>query len=285
MFKKKKIELVKNNKLMDFAILLLGATISAIAFNLFLFQNNIVVGFSGLSVIANNVWGLKPSIFLIISYTLILILSLIFLGKESTRHSIIGSIIYPLLVEATSYLIPFIDFSGIEKVVLVVAGALLSGFGSGLVYKVGYSTGGSDVLNQLLSKMFKRPVGSCIFMSNAIIILLGTASFGVRTLIYSIIVVYIVSVVVDKVMIGISQSKSFEIITSKEKDVKEFLISQLSHGVTIIDAKGGYTGNNVKIIMCAIPTKEYMTVKQNVLGIDSKALIMVKDVYEIVGNK
>ena len=281
----KKKQLVKNNKLVAFATLLLGATLCALSFNLFIFRNNIVVGFSGLSVIANNLWGIKPSLFICISYILILILSFIFLGFESTKHSIIGSIIYPILVEGTSYLVPYVDFTGVEKIVLIVGGALLIGFGSGLVYKVGYSTGGSDVLNQLLSKLFKRPIGPCMLISNAVIISLGLMCFGVQTLIYSIIVVYIESVVIDKVMIGISQSKSFEIITSKENDVKEFLLGQLSHGVTVIDAKGGYTGNDVKIIMCVIPTKEYMNVKQNILAIDDGALIMVRDIYEIVGNK
>ncbi len=283
--RKKKKEIIKSNKLIAFATLLLGATLCALSFNFFLLPNNIVVGFSGLSVIASSIWGMKPSVFLGISYVVILILSFIFLGKESTKYSIIGSIIYPFLVEATSHLTPYVDFNVVEKIVIIVGGALLTGFGSGLVYKVGYSTGGSDVLNQLLSKLFKQPIGPCMFISNSVIITLGLVNFGVQTLIYSIIVVYIESVVVDKVMIGISQSKSFEIITEKEKDVKTFLLSQLSHGVTIIDAKGGYTGNDVKIIMCVIPTKEYMLVKQNVLAIDPKALIMVRDVYEIVGNK
>ena len=149
MFKKKKFELVKRNKLVDFATLLLGATLCALSFNFFLLPNNIVVGFSGLSVIANNLWGIKPSIFIAASYVFILILSFIFLGKETTKYSIIGSIIYPFLVEGTSYLTPYIDFNVVEKIVIVVGGALLTGFGSGLVYKVGYSTGGSDVLNQI----------------------------------------------------------------------------------------------------------------------------------------
>lgn len=283
--KKKEIKLIKRNKLVDFAMLLLGATFSALAFNFFLLPNNVVVGFSGLSVIANNLWNIKPSVFLAISYTIILILSFIFLGKRSTKHSIIGSIIYPFLVEATSYLTPYIDFNVVEKIVLIVGGALLAGFGSGLVYKVGYSTGGSDVVNQLLSKFLKRPIGMCMLITNGVITSLGLMTFGLQTFIYSIIVVYVQSVVIDKVMIGISESKTFQIITERETDVKRFLLSQLSHGVTVMDARGGYTGNVVKIIMCIIPTKEYMTVKENILAIDPNALIMVSDVYEVVGNK
>ena len=111
--KKKKVIVKKNNWLMDFAIFLLGATIFAIAFNLFLLPNNIAVGFSGLSVIVNSVWGIKPSVFLFISYIFLGILSFIFLGFHSTKKAVIGSMIYRLLVELTSYMSPYVDFSGI----------------------------------------------------------------------------------------------------------------------------------------------------------------------------
>lgn len=283
--KKKEVEKKKKNNLFDIAILLLGATFVALAFNLFLLPNHVVVGFSGLSVIANNLWGLKPSTFLFISYAIILVLSFIFLGKDTTKNSIIGSIIYPILVELTSYVTPYININVVEIIVLIVCGALLSGFGSGLVYKVNYSTGGSDVVNQLLSKLLKRPIGTCMLITNGVIISLGFINFGLQTFIYSLIVVYIQSVVIDKVMIGISNSKTFQIITEQETEVKKFLLSKLSHGVTILDARGGYTGNVVKMIMCIVPTKEYMTVKENILNIDPKALLMVSDVYEVVGNK
>lgn len=275
----------KRSFIIDFAILLIGATLISLAFNFFLLPNNVVVGFSGLSVVANNIWGIKPSIFLAIAYTILIILSFIFLGKKTTKNSIIGSILYPILVELTSYLTPYININVVEAIVLIIAGALISGFGSGLVYKINYSTGGSDVVNQLLSKFLKRPIGTCMLITNGVIISLGVITFGFQTFIYSLIVVYIQSMVIDKVMIGISQSKTFQIITESETEVKKFLLSKLSHGVTVMDARGGYTGNVVKMIMCIVPTKEYMTVKENILAIDPNALIMVSDVYEAVGNK
>lgn len=288
MFFKKKKEVkydIKRNELVDFAILLLGALFSALSFNLFLLPNNIVVGFSGLSVVANSLFGIKPSVFMIISYSILAVLSLKFLGFKSTQRTIIGSIIYPFLVEVTSYIVPFLDFTDIEIIILILCGALLSGFGSGLVYKVNYSTGGSDVVNQLLSKLFKRPIGTCMLITNGIIISIGFIAFGLKTVIYSVLVVYIMGIVVDRVMIGISESKTFQIITNSETEVKKFLLTKLSHGVTVLQARGGYTGDNIKIIMCIVPTREYVTVKEGVLSIDPKALIMVADVYEVVGSK
>ena len=283
--KKKKVIVRRNNWLMDFAIFLLGATIFAISFNLFLLPNNIAVGFSGLSVIVNSVWGIKPSVFLFISYIILGILSFIFLGFHSTKKAVIGSMIYPILVELTSYMTSYFDFYDIEKIVLVFMGALASGFGSGLVYKVGYSTGGTDIINMLISKFFKQPIGRCHIISNAFIIAIGYITFGISTVIYSIIVVYVMSIIIDKVMIGISESKTFRIITSNETDVKKFLLSKLSHGVTILNARGGYTGNVVKMIYCVVLTREYFIVKEGILNLDPEAVIMISDVYEVIGNK
>ena len=108
---------------------------------------------------------------------------------------------------------------------------------------------------------------------------------SVSTVIYSIIVVYVMSIIIDKVMIGISESKTFRIITSNETDVKKFLLSKLSHGVTILNARGGYTGNVVKMIYCVVPTREYFIVKEGILNLDPEAVIMISDVYEVIGNK
>lgn len=286
-FKKKKEKeiIIKKDSVRDFCYLIVGAFFSALSFNLFLLPNNIVVGFGGLSVIANSLFGIKPSLFMIISYSILVLISLKVLGFHSTKRTIVGSILYPLLVEVTSSITSYVNFEGVESIVLILCGALLGGLGSGLVYKGEYSTGGSDVVNQLVSKAIKRPIGTCMMITNVFIISFGFIAFGLKTVLYSIFVVYIISIVTDKVMIGISESKTFQIITEAETDIKNFLLRNLSHGVTIISARGGYTGNNIKIIMCVVPNREYVTVKEGILAIDPNALIMVSDVYEVVGNK
>ena len=287
LFRKKKIELVVDKRafLVDFMVLLLGAFFCALAFNMFLLPHDIVFGLSGLSIVTQKLFGIRPSLFIFCVSIFLLIFSYIFLGKEITKRSLIGSLLYPFLVEITSYITPYIDLSGIDDIILILCGGLLAGFGSGLVYKVNYSTGGLDVANQLLSKCIKRPIGTSLLINGGVIILIGFVVYGIQTLIYSVIVVYISSIMIDKIMIGISESKTFQIITEDGTDVKRFLLSKLSHGVTVMEARGGYTGNRIKVIMCVVPTREYVVVKEGILNIDHKALIMVSDVYEVIGNK
>ena len=88
----------------------------------------------------------------------------------------------------------------------------------------------------------------------------------------------------DKVVLGISQAKAFYIVTENETSVKRFITEQLGHGVTVLQARGGYTGDRKKVIMCTIPTKEYFLVKEGIHEIDSRAFFVVTDAYEVSGG-
>lgn len=276
---------IDQTKLLKICLFILGTMVAAFSFNLFLLPSNIVSGTSGLAVILNHFFGFKPSTVIFIIYMIILIISFILMGVKNTSKSIVGSILYPIFVELSSHITKYISLSDVEPIVVAVCGAIVSGIGLGLVYKVGFNTGGSDVITQILNKYLKKPIGTCTLIINSIVVLAGLFAFGIRSCIYSVIVIFVMSMIIDRVMIGISSSKSFQIITEHETAVKKFLLSKLSHGVTVLPARGGYTGNVVKVIMCIIPTKEYITVKEGILAIDDRALILVSDVYEVVGSK
>ena len=102
---------------------------------------------------------------------------------------------------------------------------------------------------------------------------------------YSIINLYIVSMMTDKVMIGISSSKSFFIITSHESEIKKYIMDELGHGVTLLEGNGAFTGNRQKVLMCVIPTREYFVAKEGIHEIDPNAFFVVADAYEVYGNK
>ena len=100
---------------------------------------------------------------------------------------------------------------------------------------------------------------------------------------YAIIIIYIVSVLNDKVLLGVSNSKSFYVITDHETNIKNFLMNELGHGVTVLEGRGGYTGDRKKVLMCVIPTKEYFLAKEGILELDKKAIILINDVYQSSG--
>ena len=100
---------------------------------------------------------------------------------------------------------------------------------------------------------------------------------------YAILATYIISMLNDKLLLGISRSKSFYIITESETAIKNFLMNELGLGVTILEGRGGYTGDRKKVILCVIPTSEYFLAKEGILEIDKDAIILINDVYQSSG--
>ena len=142
-----------------------------------------------------------------------------------------------------------------------------------------------DVLNQIFAKYFKMSIGNAILCTDGLIIFSSLFVFCWDKFIYSIVNMYIISVMTDKVILGVSNSKAFYIITEHETSVKKFLLNGLSHGVTVLEGRGGYTGNNQKVIMCIVPTKEYFVVKEVIHEIDPEAFFLVTDSYEVYGGE
>lgn len=290
MFKRKEkiniIEKIYSKDLFKRMIMfIIGLVIISIAFNIFVLPNNIVYGVSGIGVILKSLFNLDPSLVIFIGSVLLLLLSFLFMGKEKTANSIIGSLLYPLFIKLTEWIIPYVDLGSTEPFLVAAIGAVLSGIGLGLIFKSGYTTGGTDILNQIVSKYFKMSIGNAMFFTDGLIIVGGLFIFGWQQFIYSILTIVIISVMTDKVILGISQSKTFYIITSLENEVKKFIIDNLSYGITIIDVQGGYTGKSKRMIMCTIPTKEYFKLKEGIHQIDPEAFFIITDAYEVSGGQ
>lgn len=277
-------EIYKKDKLKRTLYFIIGVFIVAVAFNVFMLPNDIVYGVSGLAVICKKLFGWDTSVVILSSSVILLIMSYILMGNEKTSNSVIGSLLYPLFVKTTEWIIPYIDLGTTEPFLIAVFGAAISGFGFGLIFKSGYTTGGTDILNQIVSKYFKMSVGNAMFFTDGLIIVGGLFVFGLQKFLYSVVSICVISYMTDKVLLGISQSKTFFIITEHETAVKKFIMDNLSHGVTVIDSRGGFTGDFQKMIMCTIPTKEYFVFREGLNSIDPDIFFIVTDAYEVAGG-
>jgi len=276
----------KKTSIKDYLSFIFGILLVALSFSLFYSPNNIVCGgTTGLSIIFRNLFGINTSLFVAIASLILLIFSLIFLGWETTAKTVVGTILYPLFLILTDYITPYIGFHSDSLFLQMLFAGIINGIGSGLILKTGFSTGGSTVLCQILNKYAKISIGSASIMINSIIIVLGAFIFGIDKSIYALITLYISSVITDRVILGVSDSKTFYIVTEKDDEVKHFIINKLGHTATIIDARGGYSNKKNKIIMATIPTKEYFIVKEVVQELDKNAFFLIADTYEVQGGK
>ncbi len=273
---------IRIKELIEFII---GCFLVALAFNLFMSPNNLVAGgVSGFSLILKHFFGLNPSTIISVANILLIIVSFLVLGKEKTKATILGSILFPIFVSLTEHLSTYISFKESEMILIAIFGGVLQGLGAGLIFRAGYSTGGTDILNMIVSKIFKISLGNSMFFTDGTIIVIGAFVFGFNHLMYSLIILYLISTLTDKVVLGISDSKAFYIITSKEKEVKDFVINELKHGVTEFNAKGGYNSENQTVLMSVIPTREYYKLKEGIHNIDKNAFFVAMDSYEVKGG-
>lgn len=275
------------NRVPRFLFMILGVFLLALNYNLFFIKNELVTGgTSGLAIIFNNLWGWNNQIFIYIASFILLIVSFFVFGFEKTKPAIVGSLLYPFMITFTapladllaSYII-FEDF-----ITLVILTSILYGFANGLVYKMGYNTGGSDIIMMIMCKYLHMPEGRATFISNLIIILLGGVVLGVSKVVYAIIILYVSSLIVDRMLIGISKSKLFIIRTTQEEKIANVIINELHLGVTVLQAKGGYSNKKQNMLMCAVPTKDYYMFKEIILAIDPDAFFIINDCYDTHGG-
>jgi len=264
-----------------------GTFCLALCYNLFFVPNNIVVGgTSGLAIILEDVAGINSQIFIYVTSILLLIVSFIFLGKEDTERTVIGSLLYPLFVTFTApianVLLNYLSFQ--EILVTVVLAAILYGFSNGIIYKYGYTTGGSDVIMKLFCKYFHWSEGKSSIVFNIIIILLGALTFGFDMGVYAIIILVVSSMIVDKIIIGMSDSKKFMIYTRESKKVKNLIEDEFLTGYTIFPTVGGYSHIRGAMIMCVISNRDVKLFKDKILEIDPTAFFVISDCYEVQGG-
>jgi uncharacterized membrane-anchored protein YitT (DUF2179 family) len=265
---------------------IIGCFIVSLAYNIFIAPNDLVPGgVGGIAIVLNNLFGLENSTTIFILDIILLIISYFLLGKDKTKASILGSILFPIFVKLTEYVNVWLRIDTSQLLLSAIFGGILYGFGAGLVFKAGFTTGGTDIINQIISKYCKISLGKSMLFSDGLIVLSSGIFFGINSMMYSIVILYIISLISDRVVLGISDSKVFFIVTEKDEEVRQYIIKYLGHGVTIFKAKGGFKKSTENVLMAVLPTKDYFRLKEGINEIDKDAFFIVTDTYEVFGGE
>lgn len=268
------------------AMLIFSLFFSAIVYNLFLLPVNLVTGGSGgIATITNYVYGIDPALMILIVSLICALLSFMYLGTRVTAVTILASIIYPFFVEITEPLVNIVKIDYSDMFIITIFAGVLNGIANGLMYKTGYNNGGLPVISQILEKYYKIPIATTSAIINITVVLIGGVFFGWTNVMYAIILIYLNTIIINKVLLGISNNKAFYIITSEEKEIKDYIIKTLDHSVTIFDVKGGLLNKKNKVVLTVVPTREYYRVTEGIKAIDKDAFFVVTDAYEVVGGK
>ena len=264
-----------------------GVFLYALCFNLFLIPNDLVVsGFSGIAIVVQRVFGWNANAFIYITNGILLVLGFIFLGWKITKKNIAGSILYPVMITVTNPVAIFLNnyIIGDDFYLILLFAIILYGVSSGLIYRTGFSTGGSDIIMQILNKYMKISESKSMIVANSVIILIGMFVFGFNKGVYSFIILICSTYFIDKIMFGLSDSKVFYIYTKKVRKLKKLILNDFQTGFTSIPSRGGYSKKRNFMIMCVVSNRDYYLFKQKILEIDPNAFIIINSCYEVNGG-
>ena len=264
-------------------LLILGCLLIALTFNIFCVPNKIVPGgLSGVGIIFDHLFEIKTSYVLLVGNLLLVTTGIICLGLKDTIPSIIGAVVYTLIMYLTECMNITINLSSVFLNVITVG--VLFGVGCTMVYLSGCSLGGLDIIGVIFNKKFGLTLGTSLFIVNGLVLVIGTFIFGIETLLISLIIRYIESKIIDTFLTGISDSKILFINTDKIEEITKYIIEEIESGVSEIKVTSGFKKQKNTILMCVVPTEKYLLLKSQIIEIDNDAFITVMDSYEVYGG-
>lgn len=261
----------------------LGSLIIALTINFIIYPFGFMVfGTDGLGVLFSNYINI-PAPFIIIIINSIIILASFALNPRNSYKYVLPSLLIPIFMFATSYINYRVELP--EMMLVMLISAVLLGFGYALIYKSGYKAGTIFLIEEDIGDITKIHTQIYSLLIDILIIILFMFIKNFEYAIYSLFVIILSRYIINKARYNINDSKMFYVITSKEKEVKDFIMRTLGYEITVLDVKGGFSKQKKSIILSVISAKDYFRLKTGIISIDSKAFVAITDTYDVINRK
>ena len=276
---------------LDYLYIVIGSAITA--FSVVAFLNPAQLAPGGVSGIATLLyyaagWDLSTTI-LAINLPIFLI-GTRFFGRQYGVKTLLGSV---LLAVFTWLWTRMLGESGVldasremTKWLSSLFGGVTSGIGIGIVMKSGSNTGGTDIIAQIMARYTPLTLGTSLFAVDGVIIAASALLFGLESALYAIVVVYIMTAVIDKIVLsmGTAYAKTVFIISDRADEIGRYVTERMDRGATLIDAKGFYTKESRPMLMTVIPNQNIAELSRAVRSIDRRAFMIVNETFHVVGE-
>ncbi|EOS7950079.1 YitT family protein [Enterococcus hirae] len=240
-------------------------------------------GVSGITLILRALFGIDPAYStLLINIPLILIGGKI-LGKRSLAYTVLGTVSLSAFLWIWQRVPLQINLQHDLLIVSLLAG-LIAGTGSGLVYRMGGTTGGSDIIARILEKNYGISMGRSLLVLDVIVLLASLTYIDLKRMMYTLIVSYVFSRVIDSILDGGYSAKGILVVSNKNEEIAPLLMTGLERGVTFLSGEGGFSGHSKKIIYMVVSSSELNEVKRIVHEIDEKVFLSIINVHEVEGE-
>lgn len=265
--------------------LVIGSVIDAFGYALFLIPNKLTLGgVAGIAIILHHLWGLPVGVMYFILNIPIFLWAFTKLHNRTVWSTFLSIAINAAAIDLIAF---FFHKSGMTTDILLAAiyGSALSGLGIGITFRSRASLGGTDLLAQIIHNFTHLPFGQIVMMIDALVVISAAIIFrNAELVLFPLLGLFILGKVIDVVQEGFSSSKAAIIVTSKEDDIRRFILEDIGRGVTILEGRGGFTQEGKSVLLCAFAQKQVSFFKNHLKLIDPSAFIIIGTTDEVIGE-
>lgn len=273
------------SKLKNFSLLTISTLIMAVGIYFFKFANNFTFGgITGIAVLVAKFLPISASDFSFVVNILLLIIGWIVLGKSFAEKTAYSTILLSVSLSLLERIYPMSHPLTNEPLLELIFAILLPALGSAILFNIGASSGGTDVIAMILKKYTSVDIGKGLMISDLIFTLAGFLVFNVKTGLYSLFGLIMRSALIDNFIESFNRSKYFHVVTSNATCICDFIQNDLQRGATIVNATGAFTGDDKYIILTVLSPSQAVKLRNFIKEQDSKAFLLVSNTSEIIGK-
>lgn len=269
-------------KVIDYLGITVGSFLIALALTAFLVPNRIAAGgVSGLATVIYYITSFPIGVTMLIINIPLFFAGLKIMGMSFGVRTVYGIVSLSLF---TDLLQPHMTVITDDLLLASIYGGVVGGVGLGLVFRFRGSTGGTDLIASLINYFTGISVGEGLLIADGFIVILAGIFFNLEVALYAAVTIFINSRTVDVIQEGLNFKKGVLIISDKAEEINQMIVDDLNRSTTEFPAKGGYTGEKRRVLLCIISRSEVSEVKRSIAEIDKQAFVIISNVHEVLGE-
>lgn len=267
--------------IMEYSLVISGATLVGLAYNMFLLPAKLAAGgISGISTILYELYNLSPALTQFLINVPIFIIGWLTLGKDFSGKTLVGTFFVPFVIWLTAD----IPYTITNPLLGTVYGGVILGTGLGIVYKGNGSTGGTAAIAQIVRKFTGLSSGYSQLIVDGVVVVSSIIVFNLELTLFALMCIYVTSKVIDFVQLRTAAAKLVLIITDDEERVQALIRKEVDRGFTKIRSIGGYSNRDKTMLLCILDQGEAVHLKKVLQQKDPAIFVIFMDTSEILGR-
>ncbi len=271
--------------LSDYAVMVAGTALMSAGVYFFKIPNGFSTGgVSGLSTLLGSLTPIAAPAWIAIFNLALLLVGFAFLGRSTGVRTVFCTLLYTGLMQLFAFVCPLEKPLTDQPLMELVYSMLLTSIGSAMIFFRQGSTGGTDIVALIIKKYLNLNVGKALLCTDALIALSSFFVFDVRTGLFSLLGLFSKAFLVDGVIESLDSCKCFTIITSKPDEIVNYILNDMHHSATLLEAQGAYSHDNKFMVYTVCRRIEAIRLQRAVRAVDPGAFITITTSSEIIGR-